>query len=89
MESFQANTSDTYDNLEDLDTARFSTARKLIKRLYGDAGDIYGDVVRRCITGLDHKENQLENDEFKTEVYLKVLQPLEKYLEMFCSRSPV
>ena len=87
VESFQADKPPTYDSLEDLDTARFITARKLIKSLYGDAGDDYGDIVRRCIHGLDHKETQLENDEFKNEVYLKVLQPLEKHLELFCSES--
>ena len=65
------------------DTARYVTAQGLIDRLYGDAGDEYGDIVRRCITGLDHKETKLENDAFKNEVYLKVLQPLEKHLELF------
>ena len=65
------------------DTARYVTSQRLIDKLYGDAGDNYGDTVRRCIIGLDHKETQLENDGFKNEVYLKVLQPLEKHLELF------
>ena len=66
------------------DSARYVTAQGLIDQLYGDAGDNYGHIVRRCIIGLDHKETQLENDEFKNEAYLKVLQPLEKHLELFC-----
>ena len=66
------------------DTARFLTAQRLIDKLYEDAGDNYGDIVRRCILGLDHKETRLENDGFKNEVYLKVLQPLAQYLGQFC-----
>ena len=84
VESFQANKPQAYSRLEDLDTARLVTAKRWIKKLYGDAGDNYGNIVRRCISGLDHKETQLENDEFKNKVYRKVLQPLEKNLEFFC-----
>ena len=85
VESFQVNKPGANDPPEDLDTARFITATKLIQTLYGDAGSNYGDIVRRCINGLDHREIQLENDEFKNEVYLKVLQPLERDLEHFYS----
>ena len=83
-ESFETNKPQAYSCLEDLDTARLVTAKRLIRKLYGDAGDNYGNIVRRCISGLDHKETQLENDGFKNKVYRKVLQPLEKNLELFC-----
>ena len=87
MESFQVNKPSAYDPWATSDIARYVVAQGLIDKLYGDAGDNYGDIVRRCIIGLDHKETQLENDEFKNEVYLKVLQPLEKHLELFCNES--
>ena len=86
-ESFQAHKPQPYCCPEDLDTARFVTARRLIDRLYEDAGEDYGSIIRRCIIGLDHRETQLENDGFKNEVYLKVLQPLESHLELFCGKS--
>ena len=83
VESFQDDGPQKYSFL-DFDVVRLVTAKKLVKRLYGDAGDNYGNIVRRCIFGWDHKETQLENDEFKNEAYLKVLQPLEEHLELFC-----
>lgn len=84
LESFPSEQSQASNCPEDLDSARFTTARGLIGRLYEDAGNNYGESVRRCINGIDHKETQLENNEFKNEAYLKVLQPLEKHLEFFC-----
>ena len=83
VESFQADEPQAYHFLEDLDTTRYITADRLIEKLYRDAGDIYGDIVRRCIKGLDHRETHLENEGFKNEVYLKVLQPLENFLGFF------
>ena len=73
MESLQA----------DSNNARKYIALSLIDKVYEDAGENYGDSVRRCIGGLDHKETKLDNDGFKNEAYLKVLQPLEKDLEHF------
>ena len=86
-ESFQVDKPQHYCCLEDLDTARFIRARRMIDKMYGDAGENYGNIVRRCIIGLDHKETRLDNDEFKNEVYLKIQQPLEKHLELFCDES--
>ena len=65
------------------DKASEYIAPSLIDKVYRDACDNYGDSVRRCINGLDHKEIKLENEGFKNEVYLKVLRPLEKDLEHF------
>ena len=67
--------------------AEYCTAVRLIDDLYGDAGGSYGDIVRRCIIGLDHREIQLEKDQFKNEVYQKVLQPLEEHLKLFCNEE--
>ena len=85
MESYQPPKPLFYWSWETSDTAKYIKAQMLIDQLYDDAGGIYGDVVRRCIIGLDHKETQLENEAFKNEAYLKILQPLEKYLELFCN----
>ena len=86
MESFQADESYAYCGpWTTSDTVKYVKAQMLMDQLYDDAGDFYGDIVRRCIIGLDHKETQLENEAFKNEVYLKILQPLEKHLELFCN----
>ena len=85
IESFQPPNTPYYWSWETSDTAKYVKAQRLIDQLYDDAGGIYGDIVRRCIIGLDHKETQLEDEAFKNEAYLKILQPLEKYLELFCN----
>lgn len=61
-----------------------SANRLVDKLLYDDAGERYGDAVRRCIKGLDHREKELEKDGFKNEVYEKVVYPLEENLKAFC-----
>ena len=81
VESFQAG-----EVQADPDTARYMTAFQLITTMNENAGMQYGSSVRRCICGLDHPENRLEDNGFKSEVYLKVLQPLEKHLEFFCDK---
>ena len=82
-ESFQAETPQE----EDSDTARFLTAQGLLDTLNESTGIQYSSSVQHCIRGIDHEEPRLENNEFKNEVYLKVLQPLEKHLELFCGES--
>ncbi|KAF8244932.1 hypothetical protein K440DRAFT_663147 [Wilcoxina mikolae CBS 423.85] len=68
-------------------TAEYLTAKRLIDStsdsIYDYAGTNYGDAVRRCIKGLDHRETNLEVDGFKNEVYLKILYPLEENLKSF------
>lgn len=72
----------------DPDMARFTTAYGLINQLNEGAGAKYGNSVWHCICGLGTQEPGLEKyNEFKNEVYLKVLQPLEKHLEAFCDKS--
>lgn len=53
-------------------------ADAIIDDLYEDALPKYCDVVRRCISGLDHREISLAKDDFKEEVHLKVFCPLEE-----------
>ena len=87
VESFQADEPQAYCGPQAAsDTTIYATAERLIDELYITAGVNYGHTVRRCIRGIDHQETRLENNEFKNEVYLKVLQPLEKHLEFFCGK---
>ncbi|KAI5844286.1 hypothetical protein BZA05DRAFT_173374 [Tricharina praecox] len=67
------------------DTGAYAIADGLIPKLYDDALNIYGDAVRRCIRGLDHREITLENDDYKKEVCRVVIRPLEEHLALFCS----
>lgn len=67
----------------------YMTARRLIDEIPEDAGEKYGDAVRRCINGLDHRSSSLEKDDFKNEVHMKVVSPLVENLESFCAMGLV
>lgn len=66
------------------DMTNYVTARRLINEISEDAGEKYGDAVRRCIIGLDRTYASLEADDFKNEVHKKVVSPLVENLESFC-----
>lgn len=67
---------------------RHSEAWSLVDLLYDDAGDLYGDAVRRCVRGLDHRESRLDEGGFKLEVFRKVLYPLQtNYSRIFASHE--
>ncbi|RPB29196.1 hypothetical protein L211DRAFT_817538 [Terfezia boudieri ATCC MYA-4762] len=68
-------------------SAEYSIAARMIDHLYNEAGFNYGESVRRCITGLDLRETQLECDEFKKEAYHKIVHPLEVDLVKFYGTS--
>lgn len=59
-------------------------AVQLARNLVTDAGYPYGLAVKLCITGLDLKDTNLEEPEFKNEVYAKIVHPLEEHLKNFC-----
>lgn len=65
------------------------TAKRLINDISEDAGEKYGDAVRRCINGLDHRFSNLEKEDFKNEVHMKVVSPLVENLEAFCAKRLV
>lgn len=67
------------------ETMAYMTALNLIDELYDDAGNKYGDAVRRCIQGLDCRETNLEKEDFKKEVHEKIMGPLKENLETFCA----
>ncbi|KAI5785805.1 hypothetical protein EDC01DRAFT_189016 [Geopyxis carbonaria] len=50
-----------------------------------DAGVPYGEAVRRCIRGLDHKFTDLDEEDFKNTVHKMVVTPLENNLRTFCN----
>ncbi|KAF8459827.1 hypothetical protein BDZ91DRAFT_799627 [Kalaharituber pfeilii] len=55
----------------------------LVKKIFEDAGDNYGRVVKRCLQGLDLGETELTHEGFKTEVYQQIVIPLEVELKNF------
>ena len=67
------------------ETVDYIIACRLIdsRAVHEEAGSKYDDAVRRCIIGLDHRETQLDNDDFKNEVYHRVVKLLEENLQMF------
>lgn len=67
------------------DMTDYITARRLIDGISEDAGEKYGDAVRRCISGLDHRSSSLEKEDFKDQVHIKVVSPLVENLESFCA----
>jgi len=60
---------------------------KLVEDLGEQAGSNYQSAVQTCIQGLGHKERKLENEDFKKEVYEKVVAVLEADLKHFCKEN--
>ena len=55
-----------------------SAADRLTKHIYGEVGDRYGDVVRRCIhCDFNRRSVNLEDDDFRQAVYEGVIVPLQ------------
>ena len=55
-----------------------SAADRLTKHIYGEVGDRYGDVVRRCIhCDFNQRSVNLEDDNFRQAVYEGVIVPLQ------------
>lgn len=63
----------------------FATARRLSEEIYREAGDWYGDAVRRCIyCEFDQRHNSLDSQTLKDAVHRGVVAPLEENLTSFC-----
>lgn len=59
-------------------------ADSLIDDVYNQAGDTYGDAVRKCIRcEFDCRRNTLDDEEFRKAVYKNVIVMLEQNLETF------
>ena len=59
------------------------TAQWLAKDLLAKAGAPYGIPVKLCIMGLEVTETQLDRECFRSEVYKKIVYPLEEHLKSF------
>ena len=87
LQSLHAGVSAGLGTGQDLDTrTEYFTASKLAKELHDEAGENYGEAVRRCIQGLDTRETSLEEEEFKNKVYSEIIRPLEENLEIFTGK---
>ncbi|KAF8417840.1 hypothetical protein EV426DRAFT_706577 [Tirmania nivea] len=67
-------------------------AQRMVPDLFDTAGVAYGMAVRGCIMGLpsDRKPDpRLEREDFKNEVYRKIVCPLEDHLKHFCNEHNV
>ena len=56
---------------------QLTTARRQLFRIYGKAGENYGDVVERCLEcPFDVPEAKIEDEEFEKEVFHQIVTPL-------------
>ena len=63
----------------------FATSIRLLKSIYSEAGEFYGDAVRRCIRcDFNQKHDDLEAAVLKEAVHDGVVAPLEEHLRFFC-----
>jgi hypothetical protein len=66
----------------------WSTAERLTEELYSEAGEMYAEVVRRCIRcdfDFDHRSSDLKDDTFIRAVYDKVVRPLQQNFDLLYS----
>jgi len=76
---------DLGENKEANQITDFATARRLSEEIYNEAGDWYGDAVRRCIyCEFDQRNTSLDAEALKEAVYRGVVSPLQKNLTSFC-----
>jgi hypothetical protein len=77
--------SDLGDHNEANQITDFATARRLSEEIYSEAGDWYGDAVRRCIyCEFDQRNTSLDAEALKEAVYRGVVSPLLDNLTSFC-----
>ena len=70
------------------DTERtYDTLVRLARSLRDDSTLDYEGAVRRCVKGLDHREDTLDSEEFRRAVYLDVVCPLKSTLENLFIRA--
>jgi hypothetical protein len=50
-----------------------------------EAGAMYRGAVERCLKGIDHQNRDLNNDDFKTEVELRIVSNLRRHLNAYLS----
>lgn len=68
----------------------FNTASRLIDYVYGESGNRYGDVVRRCLKcPPDVRDASLDNEEFQEAVFESIVTPLRQDFEDFNGGSRI
>ena len=66
-------------------TKNLTTAMQLLDQIYRQAGDWYGDAVRRCLyCDFDQRNTSLEGNSMKDSVYRGVIVPLRDHLKALC-----
>ncbi len=78
-------TKDPDPQIEDRDVTDFATIKGLLELIYEEAGDWYGDAVRRCLhCEFDQRYESLDKEALKEAVHDRVVGPLEQHLHYFC-----
>ena len=66
----------------------YATITRLVQTVQDDAGQWYGDAVRRCVHfDMNQRFNNLETETFKEAVHREIVLPLEENLSAFCGGS--
>ena len=69
---------------------KLNTAQRLLSLVYREMGDVYGDVVRRClIQPFDVRELNLANENVQQQVYDGIVAPLTDTLNDFLGKSRI
>ena len=69
---------------------KLNTAHRLLSLVYREMGDVYGDVVRRCLLQpFDVRELSLDNEEVQQQVYDGIVAPLTDALNDFLGKSRI
>ncbi|KAL8790017.1 MAG: hypothetical protein Q9195_006566 [Heterodermia aff. obscurata] len=78
------------DSEESEEIAAAKTALNLIDQVYDEMGDVYGDVVRRCLLQpFDVRDMSLDNEEVQWKVYESIVAPLAEDLENFKGKARI
>ena len=67
---------------------RTATIKRIATELFDHAGFAYGNVVKRCLQGLESRDTSWQHEDFQKEVCEKIVAPLEKELKHFCGPGP-
>ena len=64
----------------------YLAARRVLPEIYDEHGHLYGEAVRRCIEGVDVREQAIDNPEFRRAFLRDVYQPLRDTSEFFSGK---
>ena len=79
---------DTGEESDEIAAAK--TALKLMDLVYDEMGDVYGDVVRRCLRQpFDVRDMGLDNEDVQQKVYENIVAPLMEDLDNFKGKARI